>query len=293
MTQIIADSTCDINKELLKGHKLITLPLVISAEGRDYLDGIDIGIDQVYALMRKDVLPKTAQIPYEVMKEEFEKCCQNGENFIYISFSGEMSGCFSLAHVVADELKEKYPERQMEIVDSRGGSCATGLIVLQALLMSEKGMDIEVIVKEINFMIDHVEHLFTVADLKWMVKGGRISKPLGWAGSVLNIRPWLDVKDGKMTVEGMVRGEKKAVQTVIKEVCRRTEDFQRQMIAIAHTGNKPLADNVSRQIIETLPECTTTITEIGGVLGAHLGMGGLGVFFFREPSEHYMLLGAI
>ena len=90
-----------------------------------------------------------------------------------------------------------------------------------------------------------------------------------------------------------MRGEKKAVQTVIKEVCRRTEDFQRQMIAIAHTGNKPLADNVSRQIIEILPECTTTITEIGGVLGAHLGMGGLGVFFFREPSEHYMLLGAI
>ncbi len=289
MTQIIADSTCDINKELLTGYKLVTLPLVISAEGKDYLDGVDIDIDRVYSWMQNDILPKTAQIPYEVMKDAFETCCRNGNDFIYIAFSGRMSGCCSLGRIIANELKEKYPERRMEIVDSKGGSCATGLIVLQALLMAEKKMSIDIILDEVNFMVSHVEHLFTVADLKWMVKGGRISKPLGWAGSVLNIRPWLDVNDGKMVVKGMVRGEKKAIQTVTREVCHRAENFPKQLIAIAHTGNKALADTVSDQIREIFPDCTTTISEIGGVLGTHLGMGGLGVFFFREQSVHYML----
>lgn len=289
MIRIIADSTCDIAEELLRGYDLITLPLVITVDGQNYLDGVDIGIEQVYDWMRRDILPQTAQVPYDVMRNAFEDCCKRGEDFIYLSFSSEMSGCFSLSAVITEELKAEYDNIRMEIVDSQGGSCATGLIVLQALKMAEAGHTMDEILKEVRFMIDHVEHIFTVADLNWMVKGGRISKPLGLAGSVLNIRPWLDVERGKMIVKGMVRGEKKAIALITEEVKKRSGAFSRQLIAIAHAGDRLLAEKVEEKIKESLPECATAITEIGGVLGVHLGMSGIGVFFFNERSGGYRL----
>lgn len=289
MIRIIADSTCDIAEELLKEYDLITLPLVITVDGQNYLDGVDIGIEQVYDWMRQDILPRTAQIPYDVMRDAFEGCCRKGEDFIYISFSSEMSGCFSLSAVITEELKAEYGNIRMEIVDSQGGSCAVGLIVLQALKMAEAGHTVDEILSEVRFMIDHVEHIFTVADLKWMVKGGRISKPLGIAGSVLNIRPWLDVEEGKMVVKGMVRGEKRSISVITEEVKKRAGAFPRQLIAIAHTGDRLLAEKVEEKIKESLSECMTAITEIGGVLGVHLGMSGIGVFFFSERSGGYRL----
>lgn len=288
MVQIIADSTCDIAEELVKEYHLITLPLVITAEGKEYLDGVDLKIEQVYELMRRDILPQTAQIPYDIIYHAFEECCKKGNDFIYITFSSKMSGCYSFAHMLTEELQIKYPEVQMEIVDSQGGSGATGLIVLEALKMAALGDTMEKILNKIEFMVEHVEHIFTVADLNWMVKGGRINKPLGFVGNVLNIRPWLDVEDGKMVLKGMVRGDKKAISTVADEVIQRVRQFQNQLIAITHADDLDSAKKIENKLKAALPACRTAISQIGGVLGVHLGMGGIGVFFFNEkPAEYH------
>lgn len=289
MIQVIADSTCDIAEELRKGYDLITLPLVITAEGKEYLDGVDLKTQQVYELMQRGILPGTAQIPYDVIHGAFEDCCKKGNDFLYITFSGKMSGCFSFANVVAEELGEEYPKRRMELVDSKGGSGATGLIVLQALKMAKAESTMEEILAQVRFMVEHVEHIFTIADLSWMVKGGRINKPLGFVGSVLNIRPWLDVEDGKMVVRGMVRGEKKAISTVAQEAIRRARKFQTQLIAITHAGDAEAAKKIEKLLKEALPACRTAVSQIGGVLGVHLGMGGIGVFFFNERPPEYRL----
>ncbi|WP_334159926.1 DegV family protein [Muricomes intestini] len=289
MIRVIADSTCDIAEELLKDYDLITLPLVITAEGKEYLDGVDLRTEQVYELMKQGILPGTAQIPYDIIHVAFEDCCKRGNDFLYISFSSKMSGCFSFANVVAKELREEYPDIRMELVDSQGGSAATGLIVLQALKMAKAKSSMEEILTQVRFMIEHVEHIFTIADLSWMVKGGRINKPLGFVGSVLNIRPWLDVESGKMVVKGMVRGEKKAISTVAEEVIKRSKQFQTQLIAITHAGDTEAAKKIEKLLKEALPACRTVISQIGGVLGVHLGMGGIGVFFFNERPSEYRL----
>jgi DegV family protein with EDD domain len=163
------------------------------------------------------------------------------------------------------------------------------VLVLQALKMAEAGSTMEEILAQVRFMIEHVEHIFTIADLSWMVKGGRINKPLGVVGSVLNIRPWLDVEDGKMVVRGMVRGEKKAISTVAQEVTRRARQFQTQLIAITHAGDAEAAKKIEKLLKEALPACRTVVSQIGGVLGVHLGMGGIGVFFFNERPSEYRL----
>ncbi|MCH4184170.1 MAG: DegV family protein [Eggerthellaceae bacterium] len=289
MLQIITDSTTDIPAELRASYDVNVLPLVITIDGTSYLDGIDISIDRVYEAMRQGIVPVTAQIPFKEAYRVFRECLEAGNDVLYISFSSKMSGCAQLAQMVLDQLKPDYPARRMLVIDSCGGSAATGLIVLQALHMASAGADIDDIASEVRYMTQHVQHIFSIADLKWMVQGGRIAKPLGYVGSVLNIHPWLDVEQGSMVVKGMVRGRKKAIEAVARETIRRASAFPDQLIAITHADDCKAAQAIETKIHEGLPQCRTAICEIGAVLGVHLGRGGVGVFFFDQRSPHYAL----
>ena len=131
-TQIIADSTCDIEEGLLEGLELKVLPLVITIEGREYFDSETINVSELYETMSRGIVPKTAQIPYDRTYDLFRSCLDSGRDVIYISFSSTMSNCFSLACMAAKELSAVYPDRKIAVIDSKGGSGATGLIVLQA-----------------------------------------------------------------------------------------------------------------------------------------------------------------
>lgn len=284
MIKIIADSTCDLNPELLKEFDLQILPLSITIQEKTYLDGIDIKVEEIYDIMRQGILPKTSQIPYEYIRNAFDSCAKSGTDFIYIAFSRAMSGCYNLASIIAKELQEEYPSVNMTVVDSKGGSSATGLIVLQALRLAKTGLDYSSLLKEIYFMVDHVEHIFSVADLEWLAKGGRISKPLGYVGNILNLRPWLDVEEGKMVVKGMVRGRKKAIETVAIELAKRAGKFPDQLIAINHADDLPSALELEARIKDLLPRCTTTLCHIGGILGVHIGLKGIGVYCFNEKG---------
>ena len=148
-------------------------------------------------------MPKTSQIPYERIYREFRSCLDNGQDFIYIAFSSEMSGCCALANLISEELLAEYPGRRGAVIDSRGGSSATGLIVLQALQLAETELPFETICTEIRFMTEHVEHVFSVDDLLWLVKGGRIPKFIGQVGSRLSIHPILDVENGRIILRRM------------------------------------------------------------------------------------------
>lgn len=289
MIQIITDSTTDIDKSLLVNYNLITLPLTITIDDKNYLDGIDINVEEVYQVMRNGIIPKTSQIPYDFIHSAFTECVKKGQDVIYISFSKEMSSCYSLACTIADEVLDENPGGRIVVIDSEGGSSSTGLIVLQTLKLVNEGMAFDELVEAIRFMIKHVVHVFSVADLEWMAKGGRIIKPVGYLGSLLKIQPWLMVDNGKMVVRGMVRGRKKAIDKVVEETCNRAKDFPDQLIAITHADDIEAALELERKIKEKIKECRTTICHIGGVLGVHIGISGIGVFFFSERPENYSL----
>lgn len=281
MVKIIVDSTCDIPAEWKEHYEVETLPLVVTLDGKDYKDGVEIQIDTLYKYMREGVFPKTSQVPPELIYEAFEAHLQRGEDFIYLAFSSELSGTCQLAVMVANELREKYPNRRMAVVDSKGGSLATGLIASRAYELAAQGASFEELIEEMNRMIGRVEHLFTISSLEWLAKGGRISKPLGYAGDVLNIKPILDVENGKMVVIKMVRGRKKALKYLVSKIVERAQNYPDQVIALAHADDLETVETLQDMIHEFLPECRTVICEIGCVLGTHLGIGGVGAFFFR------------
>lgn len=287
MIKLIIDTTCDINSLITEDYDIDIIPLNIILDDVSYLDCVEIDIDTVYRHMKAGKVPTTSQPSYESITKAYDKCVLNNNDFIYLSFSSKLSGTYSFAKSILDEYKVKYPERKMEIIDSKGGAGGVGLIVIQVLKMIEKGLPFESIIKNIEFMINHLVYYFTISDLEWLSRGGRISKPLGYIGNVLSIKPYLTLENGVIVFSKMVRGSKKAINTLINDVRAGTTKFTKQIIGISHAEDLDTALMVEQKIKDAIVGCKTTIFQIGAVLGSHLGIGGVGVFFFNEEPEFY------
>ena len=131
-------------------------------------------------------------------------------------------------------------------------------------------------------MVANIEHVFVITDLDWMIRGGRISKTLGYTASILGIKPVLDVDDGEMEVIYKVRGIKRAMEKVADIVAERARDYADQIIGITHADDIAAAEKMKALIKARLPQCSFLTEEIGAVLGVHIGIGGVGVFFLRK-----------
>ncbi len=287
MIRFIVDSTCDLPKEIVEQYGILMIPLHVLVNGADYRDKVEITADEVFTAMRNGIVPKTSQVGPEDVYQIFQGCCDRGEDFIYLCFSAALSGTYQLSHTIMTEFAQKYPQRRMQIVDSKGGSIAIGLIALQGVRMIEAGHAYDDVVKNLEFMAGHVEHVFTIADIGWLVKGGRISKLQGVLGSILDVRPVLHVKNGLMEVIKKARGSQKALAMVVDTLLERISAFPSQIIGIAHSDNLPGVEKLKRLLSEKIGAEKFIISQIGSVLGTHLGMGALGVFFFNQQPEPY------
>jgi len=288
MIKIIVDSTCDLPQEIMQEYDIKVMPLNVLLNGIEYRDRVDIQVEEVYAQMRKGVVPKTSQITPKEIYNMFTSHIKQATDFIYLAFSAAMSGTHNLAKSIQEELAASNPNIKMAVVDTKAGSVATGLMVLQAARLARSGIDFTTILKQIDFMVKHVEHVFAISDLEWLVKGGRINKIVGKTGSILNIKPILDVQNGKMRVINAVRGQKKALKTVVDLVAERIKEFPDQIIGIAHADDLPAAEEVMKMLKEKIGASKFIVQKIGCVLGAHLGIGGVGVFFFNAKPELYI-----
>jgi DegV family protein with EDD domain len=288
VTKIIVDSTCDLPDEFMARYDIRSLPLKVLLNGKEYLDKVTIQVDDVYEAMRQGIVPKTS-LPNPVdIFALFDDYCTRGHDFIYLAFSSLLSGTYEIASAVIDEMKLRFPEIKMQIIDTRSGSTATGLIALQAARMSDRGKSFDTIVGQVYKLVDHVEHIFTLTDLKWLTKGGRLNRSAAMLGNILNIKPILQVNDGIMEVIGKVRGRKNAINTIVDIVEARISDFPDQIIGISHADDLEGAQVLSREIDRRLGAKSKIVNKIGSVLGSHLGIGGLGVFFFNKKLDIYI-----
>ena len=282
MIRIITDSTTDIPQNAVDEYGIVVLPLYVIIEGREYLDRVDISTNEVYAYMRRNIVPKTAQVSYSDTEAALRRCLEAGEDLIYIGFSAKMSGTFPLVAGIMGELQEEFPSRRLAAIDSRGGSLATGLITMRAAEAAWKNEDFDRLAVRIQDMIANIEHVFVITDLTWMIRGGRISKTLGYTANLLGIKPVLDVDDGEMEVIHKVRGTKRAMEKVADIVAERAREYPDQIIGITHADDIPAAESMKALIQARLPGCSFLTEEIGAVLGVHIGIGGVGVFFLRK-----------
>jgi DegV family protein with EDD domain len=282
MTRIIVDSTCDLPRAFAEEYGIVTLPLHVLVNGAEYLDRVTITTHEVYDLMRQGTVPTTSQVSVTDTYHTLAALAEAGDDLLCLAFSSKMSGtCLLISHVM-EELKVLYPKRRLCTLDSCGGSFATGLIAMEAARTARDGMPFDALLQRCRFLISHVEHVFVINDLNWMIRGGRISRTMGYTANLLNIKPVLDVKAGMMEVICKVRGRLNSMKKVAEIVAKRAEKCPKQIIGITHAADAEAAERMRELLRARLPECRFLTEEIGAVLGVHLGIGGVGVFFFNE-----------
>lgn len=286
--KIISDSACDLPEEIIEELDIDILPIVVIKDDKEYLDKVTIDPKTMYDDMRKGVVYKTAQIPQTVFQEEFEKVAKSGRPTIYIAFSSGLSGTYQTSVIVRDSLKDKYPEMDLDIVDSRSASVGFGLLVHKAGKMAKEGKSKEEILKMLDFYVEHIEHIFTVDDMETLFRGGRVTRTQAFVGGLLNIKPVLDIpEDGTLRPIEKVRGRKKVLNRMIEIMEERGghADLKNQTIGINHGDDLEGALKL-KEMIEEKYGCTDFIINIiGCAIGAHSGPGTLSVFFLNEKYE--------
>ncbi|XXM74520.1 DegV family protein [Lysinibacillus sphaericus] len=279
--KLFADSASDLPKEFFNQDNIEFFPLKVHIEGQDYEDLISIDPKKVFDKIRDGHMPKTSQVSPETFLKKFTEIAENGEKGIYVAFSSQLSGTYQTAVMIRDQVKEEHPALDLTIIDSKCASLGYGLVVKSALNALNEGVHQQDIIETINYHAEHMEHLFTVEDLDYLAKGGRVSRASAFLGGLLNIKPLLHVEDGKLVPIEKLRGKKKLLKRILELMEERGSNLSEQTIAISHGDDEELALEMKKLIEEKFSPKDVYINIIGCAIGSHTGTGTLAVFFLR------------
>ncbi|HZG61517.1 MAG TPA: DegV family protein [Anoxybacillus sp.] len=283
--KILADSGCDLPYSFLQEYDITLIPLIVHLNDQDYEDLVTIQPKQVYDAMRSGEIVKTSQASPLKLKEVFTQYAKEKRPCIYIAFSSQLSGTYQTAMMIRAEVLEEYSDFQLTIIDSKCASLGLGLVVAQAAKLAKTGMPYEQLCETVSEYCRHMEHIFTVDDLEFLARGGRISKTSALVGGLLNIKPLLHVEDGKLIPLEKIRGRKKVFKRMLELMEERGIDLQKQTIGISHGDDEEAALELKKQIEEKFGCTDFLIYPIGGAIGAHAGPGTLALFFLNKQIE--------
>ncbi|WHT92591.1 DegV family protein [Bacillus cereus] len=281
--KIITDSAADLPVELLQAYDIDLIPLRVYDEAEtEYLDGVTLESVTLLQKMREGAVYRTSLPSLETFQEKFVSYAKEGNPCIYLAFSSELSGTYQSSVLIKEEVKETYANLDLEIIDTKCASLGQGLVVLEAAKMAKDGASKEDILKRVDFLMNHMEHIFTVADLQYLVRGGRLSKVAGFIGGLLNIKPILNVEEGKLVPLEKVRGKKKVLSRIVDIMKERGKDLKGQTIAMTHGDDLETAEALKALITERFGCEVFIVNTIGAAIGAHTGPGVITLFFLNE-----------
>lgn len=283
--KIFADSSCDLNKQFYIEQNVELFPLSVELNGKQYKDVEEIQSEEIYAAIKQGQHPKTSQVAPENFLTRFEKLAESGEEGLYIAMSSELSGTYNTAMMIKNEVMERYPDLKLTIIDTKCVSLGLGMLVQEAVALREAGKSCTEIAEIVTACATKMEHYFTVGDLDYLAKGGRISKASALVGGLLQIKPILKVQDGKLQPIDKIRGHKKAITKMIDYVESIGGDFSTQTIGLCHSDDHELLETVKEAIKDRLAPKDFYVTQIGAVIGSHVGLGTVGIFFYAENEK--------
>lgn len=278
---IYTDSASDISPALLEkwGVKCINLTFVLDGEERIYSEN-EIPIKDFYNLMRSGTVAKTSAINSEAFKAAFESELSQGRDILYLGFSSGLSTTCGCARIAADELMEKYPERRVRVVDTLSASSGFGLLVYLTVEQKNKGASLE---QAAQYAIDKVPsicHWFTVDNLTYLKRGGRISPTVAFVGGLLGIKPVLHVdNEGHLVNFSKARGRKAALKALADKYTDLAVKPSEGTVFISQADCMEDAKELAK-ILKSRHKITVAgIMDIGAVIGAHAGPGTIALFF--------------
>ncbi len=277
--KLITDSTCDIAPQVLASKGIQFVPLKVLFKDKEYVDKIDLTNPEFYEMMRNSKeLPTTSQVNPGEFYDVFESALKEGSEVVGLFLSSELSGTYNSA-VIA---KEMLGSDKIHLIDSRSVSFALGLMVLKTQQKIDDGASVSEVIQFASEMCANSQLYGMLDTLENLKKGGRLSSGTAMIGKMLNLKPIIEVKEGRVNVAEKARGSRKGLAWMIDQLAASYPDGQIDELAIAHANDLENLKDIKALLLEKFNIGTIHEIEIGSVVGTHTGQGAVGVTYFKK-----------
>jgi len=282
---ITTDSNSDMPLEYIEKYNTSIIPQYYSFGDTVYGDELNMPPAEFYERMKSGELPQSQANNPAVIEDKFRAILDQGKDIIHIAFSSALSGSYNNVCMVANELREDYPDAKITVIDSLNVSLGESIMVIHANEMKEKGALYEEIVEEIETFKHHINAHFTVNDLFHLLRGGRVSKTSAIVGSALNLKPFILINSaGALTSDGSARGRKKSLSTLIermKATLDENTDYSLP-VGIVHASCYKDAEHVADMVKEQTNFTNVIINDISPSIGTHAGPAAVGLLYYGQ-----------
>lgn len=288
--EIVTDSSCNLKEEMIDEFGLHVLPLTFMVDGeqrQSYLKGQVTDLQQFYTMMREGKVITTSLPNLADSEALLRGLLEAGRDVLYLGFSSGLSGTFEVISLLCNQLAAEFPERKIFSVDTLAASGGEGLLVWHAVQKAREGLSIEELRDWVEQHKLNLAHWFTVDDLMFLWRGGRVSKTSAWAGTLLNIKPVLHVDDeGHLIPMEKVRGRKKSLNALVDHMEKSAiPPLADQMVFITHGDCLEDAEYVADKVRERFGVRDVVINYVDPVIGAHSGPGTMALFYMAESRN--------
>ena len=280
---IMTDSCCDLTDQMARDLELEVLPLTMHMDGQDYpndLAGTAISNQEFYKRIRAGKLATTSAVNVGQFQDAMRRVLESGRDIVCVCFSSALSTTYQSAVIAAEDLRAEFPEAEIHVVDSLSASLGQGLLLYLAVEQKRKGLTAAELAKWVEDNRLTVCHWFTVDDLNFLKRGGRVSTTTALLGTMLSIKPIMHTSDeGKLVPVSKARGRKAAIAALLDKIEALGIHPERQTMFICHADCEEDAKAVAQTIQDRFGTPTVHINYIGPVIGSHTGPNTMGIFF--------------
>ena len=280
---IMTDSCCDLTDQMARDLELEVLPLTMHMDGQDYpndLAGTAISNQEFYKRIRAGKLATTSAVNVGQFQDAMRRVLESGRDIVCVCFSSALSTTYQSAVIAAEDLRAEFPEAEIHVVDSLSASLGQGLLLYLAVEQKRKGLTAAELAKWVEDNRLTVCHWFTVDDLNFLKRGGRVSATTALLGTMLSIKPIMHTSDeGKLVPVSKARGRKAAIAALLDKIEALGIHPERQTMFICHADCEEDAKAVAQTIQARFGTPTVHINYIGPVIGSHTGPNTMGIFF--------------
>lgn len=280
---IVTESTADLTPELIDRFNITVIPMRFSFGDKEYYnypDNRELSSEDFYQRLREGHISTTTAININQFEEVFVPILERGVDILYLGFSSGLSSTYGTAVVVSEQLKEQYPLRKIVVIDTLAASMGEGLLVCLAAIRQQKGASLTEVADWVRAHILKLCHWFTVDDLMYLYRGGRVNALAAHVGTAFGIKPILHVdNEGHLIPAAKVRGRKQSIEALADKIGELGTDVSEQIIFIGHAEAAEAAQMLADMINSRFSPKEIQIASIGPVVGSHTGPGLVSVYF--------------
>ena len=281
--RIVTDTGCDFPQQMYQEKNLVVVPLAVTYKGQEYTEYTESWLQEMYAGLRAGESTSTSAVNPEGWANAVRPILEQGEDALILTFSSGLSTTYQSAVIAAQELMEEFPERKVNVVDTRCASLGQGLFVHYACCKRDAGLDLEELTAWCEEWKYKQCHWFTVDELMYLKRGGRVGAATALVGTMLQIKPVLHVDDeGHLINKAKVRGRKASIDALVKKMQETALPGENDLAYICHGDCEADAQYLAEQIKEKCGVKEVFYYYTGAVIGSHSGPGTLALFYLGE-----------